>query len=85
MNCMQMLTAVSGCTAVWHCCLQEWEAEQKRRQEALAKGWGPEDEEQPDGEAEGGPEDDLPFACYICRWVVCDVWRQQGTAGKARK
>uniref|UniRef100_A0A383WNP3 C3H1-type domain-containing protein n=1 Tax=Tetradesmus obliquus TaxID=3088 RepID=A0A383WNP3_TETOB len=46
----------------------EWEAEQKRRQEALAKGWGPEDEEQPDGEAEGGPEDDLPFACYICRW-----------------
>ncbi|WIA16526.1 hypothetical protein OEZ85_013203 [Tetradesmus obliquus] len=51
----------------------EWEAEQKRRQEALAKGWGPEDEEQPDGEAEGGPEDDLPFACYICRkpWQEC--------------
>jgi hypothetical protein len=47
--------------------LQEWEAEQKRRQEALSKGWGPEGEEEEGGEGEGEPDDDLPFACYICR------------------
>eukprot|EP00775_Hariotina_reticulata_P012479 gene12479-12613_t len=48
----------------------EWEAEQKRRQEALTKGWGEEDEEHQEEEA---PEDDLPFACYICRqpWHEC--------------
>jgi hypothetical protein len=46
---------------------QEWEAEQKRRQEALTKGWGDEDDELQEEEA---PEDDLPFACYICRQVL---------------
>jgi RING finger protein 113A len=47
---------------VW---LQDWEAEQKRRQEALTKGWNPDGDSEP--EEEGGPDDDLPFACYICR------------------
>eukprot|EP00878_Enallax_costatus_P042956 GHUV01050485.1.p1 GENE.GHUV01050485.1~~GHUV01050485.1.p1 ORF type:complete len:187 (+),score=39.71 GHUV01050485.1:107-667(+) len=49
----------------------EWEAEQKRRQEALTKGWGPDDEaEEQQLEEE---DDDLPFACYICRhpWHEC--------------
>ncbi len=53
---------------------QDWEEEQKRRQEALTKGWatgeGDEDEEGGEGEEE---DDDLPFACYICRlpWAEC--------------
>jgi hypothetical protein len=49
------------------CCVQEWEAEQKRRQEALSKGWGPDGEEEEEGGQKGEADDDLPFACYICR------------------
>lgn len=51
---------------------QEWEAEQKRRQEALEKGWGPE-EDQEGGEDLQQQDNDLPFACYICRrpWHEC--------------
>jgi hypothetical protein len=45
---------------------QDWEAEQKRRQEALTKGWNPEGGSEPEEEEE--PDDDLPFACYICRY-----------------
>ena len=52
---------------------REWEEEQKRRQEALQKGWGADGDED---EAEGGDDDEddgLPFACYICRkpWAEC--------------
>ncbi|KAI8465840.1 MAG: hypothetical protein J3K34DRAFT_435633 [Monoraphidium minutum] len=52
---------------------REWDAEQKRRQEALTKGWAQGDS---DGEGEGGEEeedDELPFACYICRRPWADV------------
>jgi RING finger protein 113A len=45
--------------------LQDWDAEQKRRQEALTKGWNPDGDSEP--EEEDGQDDDLPFACYICR------------------
>jgi hypothetical protein len=48
--------------------LQDWEAEQKRRQEALTKGWNPDGGSEPEEEEEE-PDDDLPFACYICRYV----------------
>lgn len=51
---------------------QEWEEEQKRKQEAIQKGWAVDGEEE--GEAEEEEEgDDLPFACYICRatWADC--------------
>jgi RING finger protein 113A len=45
--------------------LQDWDEEQKRRQEALTKGWNPDgDSEQ---EEEEDRDDGLPFACYICR------------------
>ena len=45
-------------------CTQDWEAKEKRMQEAGAK-WG---EEGAPGEGEGSDdEDELPFACYICR------------------
>ncbi|KAF8065524.1 zZinc finger CCCH domain-containing protein 1 [Scenedesmus sp. PABB004] len=49
----------------------EWEAEQKRRQEALTKGWNPDGEDEEEEPAE--EEDELPFACYICRepWAEC--------------
>jgi RING finger protein 113A len=51
---------------------QEWDEEQKRRQEALTKGWGKEDGEEEEEEEEE-EDDDLPFACYICRqpWAEC--------------
>lgn len=59
------------CCAV---CCQDWDAEQKRRQEALTKGWNPDGDSDQEGEEGGGDEDDdLPFACYICRevWAEC--------------
>jgi RING finger protein 113A len=57
-------------------CPQEWEEEQKRRQEALTKGWAGEDGEEGEGGGGHGEEeedDELPFACYICRkpWGEC--------------
>ncbi|KIY98104.1 RING finger protein [Monoraphidium neglectum] len=55
---------------------REWEEEQKRRQEALTKGWAGEDGEEGEGGGGHGEEeedDELPFACYICRkpWGEC--------------
>jgi RING finger protein 113A len=51
-------------------CLQEWDAEQKRKQEALSKGWKADEDEEEQEEEE---EDDLPFACYICRRPWAEV------------
>ncbi|KAG2437604.1 hypothetical protein HYH02_011244 [Chlamydomonas schloesseri] len=51
-----------------------WEEEQKRKAEALAKGWNPDGDGEEDEEQGGGREDDeLPFACFICRepWEAC--------------
>lgn len=48
------------------CAVQDWEEEQKRRQEALTKGWNPDGDSEP--EEEEDKDDGLPFACYICRW-----------------
>ncbi|PNH06247.1 Zinc finger CCCH domain-containing protein 1 [Tetrabaena socialis] len=51
-----------------------WEEEQKKKADALARGWNPDEEE---GEGAGGAvpeeEDELPFACFICRerWEDC--------------
>lgn len=56
---------------------QEWDEEQKRRQEALTKGWADDADGGADGEGGGGEgeeeDDGLPFACYICRrpWGEC--------------
>lgn len=50
---------------------RDWDEEQKRRQEALTKGWNPDgDSEQEEDEDR---DDGLPFACYICRelWAEC--------------
>jgi RING finger protein 113A len=54
---------------IWSLRVQEWEEEQKRRNEALSKGWKEEGEE----EGEEEEDDDIPFACYICRenWEDC--------------
>lgn len=51
---------------------REWDEEQKRRQEALTKGWATGEEGEEEGQQEE-EEDDLPFACYICRkpWAEC--------------
>jgi hypothetical protein len=46
---------------------QEWDEEQKRRQEALTKGWDPDGNAEEEGEGGDGEDDGLPFACYICR------------------
>ena len=54
--------------------LQEWEEEQKRRQEALTKGWATGEEgEEEEQQGEEEEDDDLPFACFICRkpWAEC--------------
>ncbi len=51
-----------------------WEEEQKRKAEALAKGWNPDGDGEEDEEQAGAREDDeLPFACFICRepWEAC--------------
>lgn len=59
-------------TASAAACTQEWDAEQKRRQEALTKGWNPDGDSGAEDEGEDA-DDDLPFACYICRnvWAEC--------------
>lgn len=44
------------------CLLQEWNDRQKRLENAK---WGDEDDNSKDGSEED--EDDIPFACYICR------------------
>lgn len=46
---------------------REWDEEQKRRQEALTKGWDPDGNAEEEGEGGDGEDDGLPFACYICR------------------
>jgi RING finger protein 113A len=52
------------------CSPQDWEEEQKRKTEermrALERG-GSDDEEGGAGEGDEAKDDDLPFACYICR------------------
>ncbi|GIL70458.1 hypothetical protein Vretimale_3609 [Volvox reticuliferus] len=55
-----------------------WEEEQKRKAEALAKGWNPdgdgEDEEDAEASAAAAARDEeLPFACFVCRepWESC--------------
>lgn len=51
-----------------------WEEEQKRKAEALAKGWNPDADGEEEEEAGAAREDDdLPFACFICRepWEAC--------------
>ncbi|KAG2429293.1 hypothetical protein HXX76_011061 [Chlamydomonas incerta] len=51
-----------------------WEEEQKRKAEALAKGWNPDADGEEEAEEGGAREDDeLPFACFICRepWEAC--------------
>jgi RING finger protein 113A len=50
-----------------------WDEEQKRKAEALAKGWGPEAEADEAAEAERRADDELPFACFLCReaWDAC--------------
>ncbi|GBF99505.1 hypothetical protein Rsub_12283 [Raphidocelis subcapitata] len=52
---------------------REWDEEQKRRQEALTKGWADGEDGEGGGGEEEEEEDDLPFACYICRqpWGEC--------------
>ncbi|GLC54966.1 hypothetical protein PLESTB_000925700 [Pleodorina starrii] len=58
-----------------------WEEEQKRKAEALAKGWNPDGDGEEEGEggegddaaAARGGEEELPFACFVCReaWEAC--------------
>ena len=48
--------------------MQEWNDRQKRVENAK---WG-EDEDKSDGEEDDG-EDDVPFACYICRKPWAEV------------
>ena len=49
---------------------REWEEEQKRKREALLKGWDP---DKGDVEEEEEEEDELPIACWACRlpWEEC--------------
>ncbi|KAG2486209.1 hypothetical protein HYH03_015171 [Edaphochlamys debaryana] len=49
-----------------------WEEEQKRKAEALAKGWNPDADGEEEEEARR-EDDELPFACFICRenWEAC--------------
>eukprot|EP00798_Chlamydomonas_sp_ICE-L_P001066 gene1066-3924_t len=51
---------------------RDWEEEQKQKVEDKKKGLNPDDDEEEE-EKPGRPEDDLPFACYICReeWAKC--------------
>ncbi|KXZ53511.1 hypothetical protein GPECTOR_7g961 [Gonium pectorale] len=51
-----------------------WEEEQKRKAEALAKGWNPDaDGEEEEQQEAARADDELPFACFICReqWEAC--------------
>ncbi len=53
---------------------QMWEEEQKRKAEALAKGWNPDADGEEEEEAGAArDDDDLPFACFLCReaWEQC--------------
>jgi RING finger protein 113A len=50
---------------------REWEEEQKRKREALLKGWDPDKGDLEDEEQEA--VDELPIACWTCRkpWEEC--------------
>jgi RING finger protein 113A len=50
---------------------REWEEEQKRKREALLKGWDPDKGDADEEEEE--EEDELPIACWACRkpWEEC--------------
>lgn len=56
---------------MWH--PQEWEAEQKAKALRAAEGWNPDAEGEQADEAEDSDEEELPFACFICRkpWEEC--------------
>ena len=51
---------------------QDWDAKQKEERERILAGWKPDDEEGEGGEG-SEEEDDLPFACFICRRPWAEV------------
>lgn len=52
---------------------QEWEEKQKKLQQKAAEGWVPGEDGNEEAAASDSDEDELPFACYICRrpWEEC--------------
>lgn len=50
---------------------RDWNAQQKEKREKILAGWKPDDEEDEDKDAE--EEDELPFACFICRRLWADA------------
>jgi RING finger protein 113A len=59
--------------------VQEWNQQEKAKQQKILEGWEPDAEAAEGGvaadEDEEAPDDELPFACFICRrrWEDCQV------------
>jgi RING finger protein 113A len=59
---------------------RDYEAQEKKKREMIAQGWDPEAEaEGAEGEEES-EDDDLPFACSLCR----ELWDDKTTPIKTR-
>jgi len=72
---MQCPALLTGGRAAW----QDWAQQEKAKQQAILEGWNPDAEAADGGAADNGEEepddDELPFACFICRrrWEDCQV------------